>query len=379
MWGCFCGRLAGAGEMSIFVIQKILHTMVIRERLIQLAFEFRETRLWEVLADNDIFAVQLQSGEIGYCSVMGQAGEHYGLGLYVGSGWNSYLNFARLADCTRRVEMGQIIAQIDCFNCDFSPAGLIQPSEQKDEIKAYAKAHGLKSTRGVGLPDFVRYSPNMVPGPYASESDMDAMEEALSAAIFVAKRLAKLKAFPVMGFTMDGIHPSDSPGQDIPLLSPLGRGSFELSKTILPGRTPDTASEVSFDRPELTVQISMLPMRSNLECRFITVDVASVAEPGKRPYFPTLMLSVDGNTGFVTLPRIEGAYDETTPAKSVEDLALHIIGSGTRPGTIFVEDDTTQLMLKDFCSRTGIKLQRVSRLKHLEEAWTSLAQALGRR
>lgn len=353
--------------------------MSMRERLIQLAFEFRETRLWEVLADNDIFAVLLRSGETAYCSVMGQAGEHHGLGLYVGAGWNSYLNFARLAGCTRRVEMGQIIAQIDCFNCDFSPAGLIQPSEQKDEIKAYAKAHGLKSTRGVGLPDFVRYSPNMVPGPYASESDMDAMEEALSAAIFVAKHLAKLKAFPAMGFTMEGIHPSDSPGQKIPLLSPLGKGSFELSTTVLPGRTPDTASAVTFDRPELTMQISMLPVRSNLECRFITVDVAPIAEPDRRPYFPTLLLIVDGNTGFVTMPKIGGAYDETTPAQSVEDLALRIIGNGTRPGTIFVEDDTTHAMLQDFCTRTGIKLRRVSRLKHLEEAWVSMTDALGHR
>lgn len=56
-----------------------------REKLIQLAFAFRDTRLWEILADNDIFAIRLRSGETGYCSVMGQAGQHYGLGLYVGS------------------------------------------------------------------------------------------------------------------------------------------------------------------------------------------------------------------------------------------------------------------------------------------------------
>ena len=41
------------------------------ERLYSLAFAVRKTKLWKTLYDNELFAVSLSNGEIGYCSVMG--------------------------------------------------------------------------------------------------------------------------------------------------------------------------------------------------------------------------------------------------------------------------------------------------------------------
>ena len=54
------------------------------EAMNALAFRFRKAKLWNKLLDDELFAVQLSDGEIGYCCVMGQLGEHLSLALYVG-------------------------------------------------------------------------------------------------------------------------------------------------------------------------------------------------------------------------------------------------------------------------------------------------------
>ena len=44
---------------------------MISERLYELAFAFRKTRLWGFLWESEVFAVRLSGGRIGYVSVQG--------------------------------------------------------------------------------------------------------------------------------------------------------------------------------------------------------------------------------------------------------------------------------------------------------------------
>lgn len=52
-----------------------------KKQLETLAQEFYKAKLWELLSDSDIFAVELEDGRIAYCCIMGNAGEHIGLGI----------------------------------------------------------------------------------------------------------------------------------------------------------------------------------------------------------------------------------------------------------------------------------------------------------
>ena len=61
------------------------------DSLYETAFRFKSEKLWKKLYDNQIFAVQLSNGEIGYCTIMGALGEHLALGLYIGEkGYQTY-------------------------------------------------------------------------------------------------------------------------------------------------------------------------------------------------------------------------------------------------------------------------------------------------
>ncbi|GLB61528.1 plasmid pRiA4b ORF-3 family protein [Cytobacillus sp. NCCP-133] len=63
-----------------------------RRRLLQLAKEFNEQALWQWLDDDQIFAVQHpESGELAYCSIMGAAGQEFGLAAFIGNEGLQYL------------------------------------------------------------------------------------------------------------------------------------------------------------------------------------------------------------------------------------------------------------------------------------------------
>lgn len=66
--------------------------MILTDDMLALAFQYRDTELWNILADSDVFAFRLSDGETGYCCVMGNGGEHLALGFYRGrKGFTSYL------------------------------------------------------------------------------------------------------------------------------------------------------------------------------------------------------------------------------------------------------------------------------------------------
>ena len=99
------------------------------ERLYSLAFAVRKTKLWKTLYDNELFAVSMSNGEIGYCSVMGALGEHLALALYIGSeGLDSYRLFQEANHMEMNVLKTQefMLSQV-CLQCSF---------ESKEELSS---------------------------------------------------------------------------------------------------------------------------------------------------------------------------------------------------------------------------------------------------
>lgn len=54
--------------------------------LYEAAVSFKRASCWEWMYDDDIFGVaNPETGEVAYCCIMGNAGEHFGIAAYLGA------------------------------------------------------------------------------------------------------------------------------------------------------------------------------------------------------------------------------------------------------------------------------------------------------
>lgn len=125
--------------------------------MLSFALDVREAQPWKLINDSCIFALRLSSGETGYICVMGNGGEHFAIGLYIGQrGFSDYLTSLKL-EGESQLEMMEAGMAFDYIMCDFENASDIEPDTKK-RIKDYAETNGRKIKRPKGWPDFIRHA-----------------------------------------------------------------------------------------------------------------------------------------------------------------------------------------------------------------------------
>ena len=135
------------------------------ERMYDLAFQYKKTKLWKKLYDTDIFAIRFADGTIGYCCVMGMMGECNAVALYPDEkAFQSYRKIAGLSPVQFRSEFDyrEFLISMDCLQCAFdSKDGLSE--DDLDEVRAYTKKHGITLRGANAFPQFVSYRPYHYP------------------------------------------------------------------------------------------------------------------------------------------------------------------------------------------------------------------------
>ena len=117
-----------------------------KTRLYDLAYEFRNSKIWKQIFEEELFAVKLPkktAGEnIAYCSIMGRNGEYKALAVYIGAEeFTSYRRItANIADYMPS-NMPELLIQ-DCIHCSIEQRDQFGP-EELDEMKAYCKKAGI--------------------------------------------------------------------------------------------------------------------------------------------------------------------------------------------------------------------------------------------
>lgn len=345
--------------------------MVLTDSMLAAAFAFRATKPWEELTDSDVFAVRLSTGETGYCSIMGNAGEHHSLGFYIGEkGFVTFLNTLSLSKIDF-LNAQSAVQKFDCINCDFMNADAMPP-EIKQVIRAYAEAHGIKVPRPFGWPDFIRFAPHKAQWFITQELDGLLITEALRAATFLIERLKKERCFEEMGFDPKSNYPTNKGGKSVPLLVPKTDESYELSTTKLPALVKETYSTPSFTNDILSHQIKNLPTHGTLECRLIySLAPVSDDDPEEAPYFPPIMLCIDSESSML-LPTPTSKPDENFQQVLNDFAHILLTDYGTRPIKIKVSDEQTEHLFKDFCKKCNISLQKEKTLSNLDETYQEM-------
>ncbi len=391
------------------------NTPIIPDSLYELAFAYKKTKLWKMLWDTQLFAVQMPDGEIGYCCVMGKNGEHTALAVYVGqSGIDAYRNLGKEYDMiildengndAPTFQMHEKLMSQDCIQCAFE-----RNYDMRDvsvaEAQHYARRYGVKHA-GI-YPDFVRYKPSRYPWYVRDEADQRYIAEALSAAIEVNRRIeadvARYKeenpsaaarnvrktVIGELGFT-DGA-PYD---RRIPFIKHEADGSFTWSSMDLP-----MEKQISYPSPTLPANdillsrvkkaksyknslkhkgawycdIVMLPQATSDQTydglnghnadnaaaggRWSEDEAEEAAEPFEAPIFPMAILAVDRESQEVVDARLVLELDTEGCARMVRNLAEMIADNGKPLALIVKESDMrTRTLIQAFAEQAGIALE----------------------
>jgi hypothetical protein len=253
--------------------------------LFDAAAAFRSDAPWAWMTDAMLFGVQNpESGETGYCCVLGAGGISYGLNVYTGT--RGLLGYSAMLQHRRKGRFDTILLQC-CHSASFEDRQTLQ-KEDLDVIRAL----GLRFRGRAAWPMFRDYLPGYYPwflsGPQARFLTI-ALEQTREVALRFREDpdlllRGETDQFLVRRLEMDGrgMHwtdrylAPDAPQQ----MAPTGRGTFDhqilerVSRSIT-GRTGTW----------------------EVDHRYVPSPIREAKD--RRPYFPKALTLVDGTAGFV--------------------------------------------------------------------------------
>ena len=338
------------------------------ERMYELAFQYKGTKLWQQLYDDELFAVRLSDGAIGYCCVMGMIGEHNALALYVGEeGYQSYCAI-RNADQDHMTDqmMGELLTSQDCLQCSFENKDMLS-EEELEEVQQYASNH-QKLLRGKNaFPQFTKYRPGRFPWHYDSALDEQRICDALGAAAALKKMLRSYSKEELGLFSLD-----EEPVK-IPMLAFEG-GRWIMKYTALPN------AEIRYPEPKLTNDVTAARIKRKAkagvwECGTLWLPnaVQEEAHADEAPYYPLALLFIELGNELVQEPIVTDGEDS---AEMLNEFAQQLLDVKTAPRTIRCGDERCFSLLKDLCAKTGIRLEKTDDPEALNDVIGDLLEHL---
>jgi hypothetical protein len=339
------------------------------EKLYDTALQYKKTKLWKQLVDTELFALKLSNGEIGYCSVMGELGEHVALGLYIGSGGlDSYRKLFHANEECNGIAQHEMMMSQNCLQCSFENKDELSPVEI-EEAKKYAKTHGVTFRGKRAFPQFMRYEPARYPWRLKDDAEKQLLYEALSATLEVSERL-RTTGKESLGF-QEGI-PYD---HKVPFLERIN-DRYRWSTIELPAEqerkypSPVVSDELLVaklkkkKKPAMVwvCEVVMVPVPTSNE---VAADGKIVTDPENAPLFPYTLLIVDSKSEKIISNEIVADYDRDAE-KLLIALARSMVNDGV-PSEIWVRDKRTEILLGQFAGQIGTKVKLHEDLPLLDE------------
>ena len=338
-----------------------ISTELLRD-LFAAAKRFHTLAPWNWLEDEQLFGlVHPSSGEKGYCSIMGNLGDYFALGLYVGA--EGYRSLMRLSDEENADDYEESIYHQQCVICAFEDEGDLDPDDL-DLIKHV----GIEFSGEKAFPTFRSYKVGYMPWAISTaeaEWMLLALEQATQVGIATRDNPELIK-----GGGLDV-------GSKILFRVPAANGTVTWSNQFL-----ETDNKFNLSPPQLTIPLGeiaplkQLPRHDSIwlfEQFFLNLPSMDGVED--RPFFPKALVLLD-----VEDQTIAGM--EALKPNAIDEDAATMITEAFRernilPAQIVVANRENYILLKSFCKALNIDLYLDAEMNLIPELRESLMETLG--
>ncbi len=313
--------------------------------LYEAATAFKEARCWEWMHDSDLFGVMdPETGEVVYCCIMGELGEHYALGAYLGpDGLQSILDIMEDPD---PLSPDFLLIQ-KCLMASFESR-----EDLAKEDRAVIKELGFKFRGKNQWPLFRSYEPGLYPW-FIDAWECRFLTLALQQALEISLRCRSSKAI------LEGDQPRTflvrvprMQGKNITWLDQYLKAASVVKK------------HVSF---KITDELLLRKILTSGKRDQAVWEVDTFFAPfpvqekkNERPYYPKVFLILDSSRDLILGHEMikDLSQEGYRCIHYISDLMDELI----IPSQIVVERDETYYLLKDLCRQLNIPLKKVEQL-----------------
>ena len=347
------------------------------------AVSFGDIACWEWMSDSDLFGVQdPEDSEIGYCCVLGQLGEVYGLVVYLGSSG---------LEQHRKIQSGRIHAgspdlaySQNCLTAWFGARSDLD----KNDLKV-VKELGLKFRGSDAWPQFRSMRHGYLPW-YLTESEATfltlCLEQARQIALVFEKDPESLKP-PRKNVYLVRVRGDGSPA-NWPDSSPAPRQRTLFSE---PKEPPGRGWNDQWLSPAPSPKVEVKPFPLD-EIRLQRIKKISQQQNGAweidgffthppvggdgRPFFPYVFLCADHDSGFIfsTVVAEPSKWGTEFPKAFLESIEQHRLF----PNKLRVRREELRELFAPLGARLGIRLELTKKLPAADHAKRALLKFMER-
>ncbi|RLF56866.1 MAG: hypothetical protein DRN27_08895 [Thermoplasmata archaeon] len=320
------------------------------------AKRFKQHECWNDMHNSDVFGVKNpETGEIGYCCVMGNAGQHYSLAVYKGSvGLDGLLKiFNDEVDATG---FNALHVQ-HCLMASFEDRKFI---DKKDY--ALIKKLGLSFRGKNAWPLFRDYTPGFYPW-YITSDDARFLTIALDQSIIIAKRV---KEDP------DLLFPEDDEFKYLVRVTQKKNDTIIWNDAwLVPKAINQKHLSVDFMKHH-SYKTRFEHIKKNCKKRndVWEVDISYNPQPiqekkEQRPYYPKVMMFADHHTEMILSFAI--TQPDTYQKEYVDEFLSFVEKNGFLPKEIIAADEEFLALIQPVTKELGIDLFKTDYLDVIEE------------
>lgn len=328
------------------------------DKYYELAFKYKNKKLWKKMDDNHVFAIKLDDGQIGFISIMGSNKEYNAISLYTGA--QKFLYFRDIFEVEGYVsDYDKFLSSLDNNNYQLVLGNRDEiTNKEAKAIRDYKKRNSLNIRGALSMPYFRKTIPFSPLIEFDKNIDYHYIEQAIEASLALADLLEEN--------CLDDLGIKIMPEADKLILLEKIDGKYLINgKVDLDWKNDDAYIRADVVRMDIANKLKKIRNRTDIECKLITLT-SPVSEEGSNTYYPQFFLVLEKKNGTIVPINPVKNYRED-PNALVNNLFESILNYGLRPIKISTNDKRTYYLLEKICQTLKIKLVLDKNLIELEE------------